>query len=66
MELKITVSIHKENDWFVAVCEEYNLSARSLNIEDALTDLQKKVHQYLEDEHLSVSTTIIFVLKMPV
>jgi len=49
----------------VVNCEEYKLSARNLTIEDALTDLQRKLHQYLEAEHLSVSTSIVFVVKMP-
>jgi len=66
MELKVTVDIHKENDWFVAVCEEYNLAAKSLTIEDALTELQKKLHEYLEDEQTSVSVSIIFVIKTPI
>ena len=65
MEMKVTVTIHKEEDTFVATCEDYNLSARNVTIEDALSDLQKALHQYLEDEELSVSTSILFVIKMP-
>lgn len=66
MELKVTVDIRQENEWFVAVCEEYNLSARNTTIEKALADLQQKLHEYLDDEHLSVNVSIVFVLKMPI
>lgn len=66
MELKVTVNIHQEKEWFVAVCEEYNLIAKSDTIEDALTELQRKLHEYLEDEQLSVNVSVIFVIKMPV
>lgn len=65
MELKVTVTIRKEHNYFVADCEEYNLSAKNITIEDALTDLQRKLYQYLADDHLSVSTSILFVIKMP-
>ena len=66
MELKVTVNIRQENEQFVAVCEEYNLTAKSTTIEDALTELQQKLHEYLEDEQLSVNVSVIFVIKMPV
>jgi predicted RNase H-like HicB family nuclease len=66
MELKVTVNIHKENEMFVAVCEEYNLSAKSLTIEDALTELQRKLQDYLADEQISVSVSVVFVIKMPI
>ncbi|NLI92600.1 MAG: hypothetical protein GX434_10480 [Peptococcaceae bacterium] len=66
MDLKVTVNITAENEWFVAVCEEYNLSAKSLTIEDALTELQRKLQKYLEDEQMSVSVSVVFVIKMPV
>jgi len=66
MELKVNVDIHKENEWFVAICEEYGLSAKSLTIEDALTELQRKLHEYLEEEHVSVSVSVIFMIKMPI
>ncbi|MGI6450446.1 MAG: hypothetical protein ACOX3R_09155 [Desulfitobacteriia bacterium] len=65
-ELKVTVSIHQESEWFVAVCDEYKLSAKGLTIEDALTELQRRLHEYLEDEQLSVNVSITFVIKMPV
>ncbi|HHV65625.1 MAG TPA: hypothetical protein GXX46_11265 [Peptococcaceae bacterium] len=65
-ELKVTVEIREENEWFVAVCEEYNLSVKGLTIEDALTELQRKLHEYLEDEQLSVNVSITFMIKMPV
>ncbi len=66
MELKVAVDIHKEDEYFVAVCESYNLSARSLTIEDALTELQKKLHEYFAEDHVSVSVSVVFVIKMPI
>jgi predicted RNase H-like HicB family nuclease len=66
MELKVAVNIHQDNEWFIVVCEEYNLSAKSFTIEDALTELQRKLYEYLEDEQLSVNVSVIFMIKMPI
>jgi len=66
MELKVTVTISKENNWFVAQCDEYRLKAKSITIEDALSELQKKLYEYLQDEHPSVRTSLLFVIKMPI
>ncbi len=65
-ELKVTVAIQQESEGVVAVCDEYKLSAKGLTIEDALTELQRRLHEYLEDEQLSVNVSITFVIKMPV
>jgi len=66
MELKVSVRISKEYDLFVASCEEYELSAKGITIEEALTELQRKIYEYLKDEHLSVPTSFVFVIKMPI
>jgi hypothetical protein len=66
MELKVNVTIRKENDCFVAICDEYNLTAKNFTIEDALTDLQRKLYEYLKDEQPSINASIIFVIKMPI
>ncbi len=65
-ELKVTVDIRQDNEWFVVVCEEYHLSAKGITIEDSLTELQRKLYEYLEDEQLSVNVSVIFVIKMPI
>jgi predicted RNase H-like HicB family nuclease len=66
MELKVAVTVQKENDCFVAVCEEYKLLARNVTVEDALTDLQRKLHEYLDDEQPSIKASIVFVIQMPI
>ncbi|NLP44071.1 MAG: hypothetical protein GX351_05545 [Peptococcaceae bacterium] len=66
MELKVSVTISKEYDLFVATCEEYDLVAKGVTIEDALIELQRKLYEYLQDEHLSVPTSFVFVIKMPI
>lgn len=64
MEVKVTVTIRKENDWFVAECAEYKISVKSITIEEALENLQRKLHEYLEDEHPSLKANIILEIKM--
>ncbi len=67
MDVKVTVTIRKENNWFVAVCEEYKISVKSITIEEALANLQKKLKEYLEDEYPSTkASNIIFEIKMPI
>jgi len=66
MEIKVTVSIHKESDWYVAVCEEYKITVKSITIEDALANLQCQLSEYLRDEYASTKANILFVIKMPV
>lgn len=66
MEVKVTVTIRRENDWFVAECSEYKISVKSITIEEALANLQKKLNEYLEDEHPSTKASFIFEIKMPI
>lgn len=66
MELKVNVTIRKENGWFIAICEDYSLSARGTSIEQVLAELQKKLNDYLKDEHPCVEASIVFTVKMPV
>ncbi len=66
MEMRVTVTIGKESNWFVAQCDEYRLKVKSITIEDALSELQRKLSEYLQDEHPSIKTSILFVIKMPV
>ncbi len=65
MELKVSVTIRREKEFFVVYCAEYNLTAYGLKLEDALTDLQRKVYEYLAEDQLSVSTSVTFIIKMP-
>lgn len=66
MEYKVTVTILKEKNWFVAICEEYNLSAKSITIEDSLAALQQKLYEYLEIENPSIEVTFVYKVKMPI
>lgn len=66
MEHQVTIEIRREADLFVAYCEEFQCSAKNITIEDALTDLQGKLHAYFQEEEHSVTTSVVYVIKRPI
>lgn len=66
MEIKVNVTVRKENGWFIAECEEYCLSAKSICIDDSLDQLQKKLKEYFNDEQPGVEASFILVVSTPV
>jgi len=49
MRFNVTVSISKEEDWYVAKCLDNNVASQGKNIEDALANLKEALELYYED-----------------
>ena len=52
MNKLFTVSICKENDWFVAKCLENSVASQGKTMEEAIDNLREAVVLYYEDEPL--------------
>ena len=66
MSIKVTVLVHKEDDWYIAKCAENNVASQGKTIEDALVNLQEALELYYEDEPILAEYTQTFVTTMEV
>lgn len=64
MEIKVNVLISKVDNIYFAYCPEYNLTAKAVTVEEALSDLQKLVTEYLEAEQPSLRASIVFITSL--
>jgi len=54
MRFTATVSIHKEDEWYVAKCLENSVASHGKSMEEALTYLKEALELYYEDEEIPV------------
>lgn len=66
MSIKVTVLVHKEDDWYIAKCIENNIASQGKSIEDALSNLQEALELYYEDETTITEYTQTFVTTLEV
>jgi len=50
MRLNLTISIHQEDEWYVAKCLENNVASHGKSIDEALTNVKEALELYYEDE----------------
>ena len=55
MRFTATVSIHKEDEWYVAKCLENSVASHGKSMEEALTYLKEALELYYEDEEIPVT-----------
>lgn len=56
MSRVFTVSIQKEDKWYIAKCLENSVASQGKSMDEALENLQEAVALYYEDEVLPVFT----------
>jgi predicted RNase H-like HicB family nuclease len=68
MNLKCTVVIQQEEDWFVATCLENSIASQGKTIDGALQNLQEALCLYYEDipQVPNYSPTYVTSLEMAV
>jgi len=47
--LELSAVIRKENDFYVALCPEYDIASQGKNVEEAIKNLKEALELYLED-----------------
>ena len=52
MRFIATVSIHKEDEWYIAKCLENSVASHGKSIEEALAYLKEALELYFEDEEI--------------
>ena len=68
--IELSAVIHKENDFYVALCPEYDIASQGKNIEEALKNLKEALELYLEDEDiekpLKAEAPIVTIVKVDI
>jgi len=54
MRFTATVSIHKEDEWYIAKCLENSVASHGKSIEEALMYLKEALELFFEDEEIPV------------
>lgn len=54
MKKLFTVSIQKENDWFVAKCLENSIASQGKTMDESMDNLREALSLYYEDETLPI------------
>ncbi|MCL2498858.1 MAG: type II toxin-antitoxin system HicB family antitoxin [Defluviitaleaceae bacterium] len=60
MRFIATVSIHKEDEWYIAKCLENNVASHGKSIEEALAYLKEALELYFEDEEIPTAEPRFF------
>ena len=55
MHFTATVSIHKEDEWYIAKCLENSVASHGKSIEEAMAYLKEALELYFEDEEIPVA-----------
>ena len=50
MKFNLTISIHQEDEWYVAKCLENSVASHGKSIEEALANVREALELYYEDE----------------
>jgi len=49
MRFNLTVSVHQEDEWYVAKCLENNVASHGKSMDEALANLKEALELYYED-----------------
>ena len=66
MNIKITVIVQKEDNWYVSKCLENNVASQGKTVEDALANLREAIELYYEDEKPEIVNNQVFLTTMEV
>jgi predicted RNase H-like HicB family nuclease len=55
MRFTATVSIHKENEWYIAKCLDSSVVSHGKSMEEALAYLKEALELYYEDEEIPIA-----------
>ena len=47
--IELSAIIRKENNFYVALCPEYDIASQGKNVEEAIRNLKETLELYLED-----------------
>jgi predicted RNase H-like HicB family nuclease len=68
--VELSVVIRKENDFYVALCPEFDIASQGKNIEEALENLKEALELYLEDPDIEkpakAEAPIVTIVKVAV
>ncbi len=66
MNLKVTVIVQKEEEWYVAKCIENSVASQGKSIEESLSNLKEALELYYEDDRPDNIVSQTFITTMEV
>ena len=67
MSKVFTITIQKENDWYVAKCLENNVASQGKTIDEAIDNLREALSLFYEDEALpSFTQTFVTTIEVTI
>jgi len=66
MRFIATVSIHQEDDWFVAKCLENSVASQGKTLDDAFSNLKEALELYFEDNDETPAVVQRFITTMEI
>ncbi|CEO90504.1 MAG TPA: type II toxin-antitoxin system HicB family antitoxin [Syntrophaceticus sp.] len=66
MNIKVTVIIQKEENWYVARCVENNIASQGKTIEESIKNLREALELFYEDVSPENSSIPTFITTMEV
>ena len=69
LNVRVTVIVRKDDDWYVATCLENNVASQGKTVEEAIVNLREALELYFEDflaEDTSAMQTYITTLEVTV
>ena len=66
MRFVATVTIHQDDDWFVAKCLDVNVASQGKTMDEAMVNLREALELYFEDTDDAPSATQVFVTTMEI
>ena len=66
MRFNATVSIHQEDDWYVAACLENNVASQGKTMDEALANLKEALELYFEDNEETPEVQQRFITTMEI
>ena len=64
MNLKVTVIVQKEDDWYVAKCIENSVVSQGKTVEESIDNLREALELYYEDEVPEIIDVPTFITTM--
>ena len=66
MRFNLTISVHQEDEWYVAKCLENSVASHGKSIDEALTNLKEALELYYEDNDEVPTTNRRFITTMEI
>jgi len=54
MRMNFTISIHQENDWYIAKCLENSVASHGKSMDEALANVKEALELFYDDDEIEM------------